>query len=76
MRRSKRVESGSCDLIHSRRGVTSNSEAGEQTEMAWSNGKSAIFDLKTTDLNGGFRLAVVGTRGLRSYLLSYSRAWL
>jgi hypothetical protein len=30
--------------------------------MAWSNGKSAIFGLKTADLNGGFRLDVVSTR--------------
>jgi hypothetical protein len=32
---------------------------GERAEMAWSNGKSAIFDLKTADLNGGFRPDVV-----------------
>ena len=31
-------------------------------EMAWSNGKSAIFGLKTADLNGGFRPVVVSTR--------------
>jgi len=31
-------------------------------EMAWSNGKSAILDLKTADLNGDFRLDVVSTR--------------
>jgi hypothetical protein len=31
-------------------------------KMAWSNGKSAIFGLKTADLNGGFRLHVVSTR--------------
>jgi hypothetical protein len=30
--------------------------------MAWSNGKSAIFGLKTADLNGGFRPVVVSTR--------------
>jgi hypothetical protein len=35
---------------------------GERAEMAWSNDKSAIFDLKTIDPNGGFRLAEVGTR--------------
>ena len=35
---------------------------GERAEMAWSNDKSAIFDLKTADLNGGFLPDVVGTR--------------
>ena len=37
-------------------------KGGEWAETAWSNVKSAIFGLKTADLNGGFRLDVVSTR--------------
>ena len=62
MRRSKGAESGYCALIGPRKGLTSNPEAEERAEMAWSNDKSAIFGLKTADLNGGFRPAVVSTR--------------
>jgi hypothetical protein len=35
---------------------------GERAEMAWSNGKNAIFGVKTADLNGAFRPDVVSTR--------------
>jgi hypothetical protein len=56
MRRSKCAESGYCALFSLRKGLTSNHKAGQRAKMAWSNGKSAIFGLKTADLNGGFRL--------------------
>jgi hypothetical protein len=36
--------------------------SGQRDETTWSNGKSAIFGLKTADLNGGFRPVVVSTR--------------
>jgi hypothetical protein len=66
MGRSKCAESGYCALIHCRKGLTSNHKAGQRAKMAWSNGQSAIFGLKTADLNGGFRLDVVGTRRRRA----------
>jgi Transposase DDE domain len=34
----------------------------QRAEPAWSNGKSAVFGLKTADLNGGFRPVAVSTR--------------
>ena len=47
----KCAESGYCALIGPRKGLTSDHEAGERAEMAWSNDKSAAFDLKTA-VNG------------------------
>src|SRR5260370_39326 len=67
MRRSNCAESSYCALIHPQKGLTINNEAGQRAEMAWSNGKSAIFGLKTAHLNGGFRLDVVSTRRTSSH---------
>jgi hypothetical protein len=63
IRSSNCAESGYCELIRPRKGLTSNNEASQLAETAWSNGKSAIFGLKTAHLNGGFRLDVVSRRG-------------
>jgi hypothetical protein len=55
------------------KGLRSNHEAAQRAETARSNGKSAIFGLKTADLNGGFRPVVVSTRGAATPCRSATR---
>jgi hypothetical protein len=61
-RKASREELLKRELLRPRKGLTSNNEAGQRAETAWSNGKSSISASKRADLNGGFRADVVSTR--------------
>ena len=54
-RKASREELLKRELLRPRKGLTSNNEAGQRAETAWSNGKSSISASKRADLNGGFR---------------------